>query len=63
MAAVLRCLFPANLKKLAKTIFSSKKSLNFEKFSINSNQKIRNEQFSNPPLSLEIKSVTLQITI
>ena len=39
------------------------KSLNFEKFSMNSSQKTRIEQFSNPPLSLEIKSLTLQLTV
>ena len=62
MAAVLRCLLHANLKqKSQKSKFGpilEEKSLNFEKFSINSSQKTRIEQFSNPPLSLEIKSLT-----
>ena len=39
------------------------KSLNFEGFSLNSSQKPRIEQFNSPPLSLEIKSITLQLTI
>ena len=41
-------------------IFDEKR-LNFEKFSIILAKKTRIEQFSNPPLSLEIKSLTLQL--
>ena len=42
--------------------FSTKKTPNFEKFSRNFSQKTRIEQFNNPPLYFEIKSVTPQLT-
>ena len=41
----------------------SDESLSFEKFSINSCQKTRIEQFSNTPLSVKIKSITLPLTV
>ena len=63
MAAVLRCLFPENLKQVGQKAIVSTKIMNFEKFSMNSNQKTCSEQFGNPPLSSEIKSITLQLTI
>ena len=68
MSAVLRRLLTANLNKRAKKAnlvhFLTKKSLNFEKFSIDSSQKkTRIEQFNLPPLSLEINWITLQLTI
>ena len=44
-------------------LFFDEKSLNFEKFGINSSQKTRIEQFSNSPLSLEIKLITLELRI
>ena len=43
--------------------FLTKKSLNFEKFSVNSSQKTGIEQLNNPPLSSEIESITLQLII
>ena len=43
--------------------FFDEKSLDFEKFRFNSSQKNRIEQFSNPLLCLEIRSITLQLTI
>ena len=50
---------------LKKNIFGpiSDESLNFVKFSINFCQKTRIEQFSNTPLSLKIKSITLPLTV
>ena len=55
MAAVLGC------QKANLVPFLTKKSLNFEKFRINSWQQTRIEQFSHPSLSLEIKSMKLQL--
>ena len=43
--------------------FFDDKCLNFEKFGINSSQRTRIQQFSDLPLSLEIKCITLQLTI
>ena len=67
-SAVLRCLLLAKLKQMSLKkskcgpIFL-KKSMIFEQFSINSIQKTQIEQLNNRPLSLEMKSITVQLTI
>ena len=66
MAAVVRCLLPANSKQVgSKSKFGpifDESSLNFENFSLNSGHKTWIKQF-NFALSLGIKSIILKLTI
>ena len=55
--------FKASALKYANLFSILTQNLHFKKFNFNFSQKTRIELFSNPPPSLEMKSMMLQLTI